>query len=838
VHTRLAGAGESRITRYGTTARRDGTVERTHVLPDGVPQRAHRSPDGRAELRENDGSTIAVTSSSDPRFGMQAPLYSVDISTGGRTLSRTVSHEVELRAAGDPLTVVRRTETLTVNGRVETTVYDGAARTFTTTTPLGRIARRTIDGQGRATVIENPGLEVVTVGYTDFGRVASLTQGTGDTERLSSYVYDDAGLLSRETDALGAVTLYEHDAVARLTGLTLPGDRGVALGYDANGNVTSITPPGRPAHTFTFDAHNRPSGYAPPPLPGTGPTTIRYNLAGELVGIAESDGSSVEFNYDAGGRRTSTRLAEGIITASYENVTGQLTALDAFGQQRLAFRYDGALLRQLIYSGAVTGTVAYTYDNDLSVESIAVAGGPPVALRYDADDQLAAAGDLVIARDPARGTIAATTLGVIADRYTHDGFGDLTEYSAQAQDSALYEVTYRRDQLGRIASAIETIAGTTTSVSYTYDASGRLATVARNGTTTESYVYDANGNRTSGTVGAAVSAGSYDVHDRAIQYGAASFTYSANGSLTTRATNGATTSYAHDALGNLRAVVLPSGRRVDYVIDGESRRVGKQVDGRLVQGFLYDGDLRIVAELDGTGEVVSRFVYATGVNYPAYIVRGDINYRVVVDHVGSPRLIVDASTGTVTQRLDYDAFGNVVTDTNPGFQPFGFAGGLYDRDTGLVRFGARDYEPQTGRWITKDPMLFAGGDLNLYAYAGNDPINRADPTGTQTEGVGSGGGGSWRDKLPSWNDAKEWWREQTDKAQKWFGRKSDLWDECRNGKGPRSAGACVKFICETAPTKGVGEAGSAGYDAGENNVDTHLDNMNDRDREAREGERN
>jgi RHS repeat-associated protein len=721
---------------------------------------------------------------------------------------------------------------------VETTVYDGAARTFTTTTPLGRIARRTIDGQGRATVIENPGLEVVTVGYTDFGRVASLTQGTGDTERLSSYVYDDAGLLSRETDALGAVTLYEHDAVARLTGLTLPGDRGVALGYDANGNVTSITPPGRPAHTFTFDAHNRPSGYAPPPLPGTGPTTIRYNLAGELVGIAESDGSSVEFNYDAGGRRTSTRLAEGIITASYENVTGQLTALDAFGQQRLAFRYDGALLRQLIYSGAVTGTVAYTYDNDLSVESIAVAGGPPVALRYDADDQLAAAGDLVIARDPARGTIAATTLGVIADRYTHDGFGDLTEYSAQAQDSALYEVTYRRDQLGRIASAIETIAGTTTSVSYTYDASGRLATVARNGTTTESYAYDANGNRTSGTVGAAVSAGSYDVHDRAIQYGAASFTYSANGSLTTRATNGATTSYAHDALGNLRAVVLPSGRRVDYVIDGESRRVGKQVDGRLVQGFLYDGDLRIVAELDGTGEVVSRFVYATGVNYPAYIVRGDINYRVVVDHVGSPRLIVDASTGTVTQRLDYDAFGNVVTDTNPGFQPFGFAGGLYDRDTGLVRFGARDYEPQTGRWITKDPMLFAGGDLNLYAYAGNDPINRADPTGTQTEGVGSGGGGSWRDKLPSWNDAKEWWREQTDKAQKWFGRKSDLWDECRNGKGPRSAGACVKFICETAPTKGVGEAGSAGYDAGENNVDTHLDNMNDRDREAREGERN
>ncbi len=68
-------------------------------------------------------------------------------------------------------------------------------------------------------------------------------------------------------------------------------------------------------------------------------------------------------------------------------------------------------------------------------------------------------------------------------------------------------------------------------------------------------------------------------------------------------------------------------------------------------------------------------------------------------------------------------------DTNPGFQPFGFAGGLYDPDTGLVRFGARDYDPATGRWTAKDPILFGGGDANLYAYVGNDPVNFIDPSG-------------------------------------------------------------------------------------------------------------
>ncbi|MGB8332618.1 MAG: RHS repeat-associated core domain-containing protein, partial [Polyangiales bacterium] len=95
-------------------------------------------------------------------------------------------------------------------------------------------------------------------------------------------------------------------------------------------------------------------------------------------------------------------------------------------------------------------------------------------------------------------------------------------------------------------------------------------------------------------------------------------------------------------------------------------------------------------------------------------------YRFITDHLGSVRLVVNAETGEVVQRMDYDAFGRVLRDTNPGFQPFGFVGGLYDDDTGLVRFGARDYDAHSGRWTAKDLLLFDDG-ANLYVYAGSDP---------------------------------------------------------------------------------------------------------------------
>jgi RHS repeat-associated protein len=143
----------------------------------------------------------------------------------------------------------------------------------------------------------------------------------------------------------------------------------------------------------------------------------------------------------------------------------------------------------------------------------------------------------------------------------------------------------------------------------------------------------------------------------------------------------------------------------------------------------YNGG-RIVAEFNGAGTMTARFVYGTRPQGPDTMIEvgsGQV-YRLLTDHLGSVRLVVRLSDGAIVQQLAYDPWGDVETDTKPGFQPFGFAGGLYDPDTRLVRFGARDYDPAIGRWTAKDPSGFAGGS-NLYAYANNDPVNLVDLTG-------------------------------------------------------------------------------------------------------------
>ena len=147
-----------------------------------------------------------------------------------------------------------------------------------------------------------------------------------------------------------------------------------------------------------------------------------------------------------------------------------------------------------------------------------------------------------------------------------------------------------------------------------------------------------------------------------------------------------------------------------------------------VKGWIYKDGLKPIAETDASGNIVSLFVYGTSALSPDYMVRDGATYRFIRDIQGSVRLVVNAATGAVAQRLDYDSFGRMLADTNPGFQPFGFQSGLYDPDTGLVQFGARWYDAATGCWLSKDPILLEGG-LNLYAFCGNDPVNYVDPLG-------------------------------------------------------------------------------------------------------------
>jgi RHS repeat-associated protein len=189
------------------------------------------------------------------------------------------------------------------------------------------------------------------------------------------------------------------------------------------------------------------------------------------------------------------------------------------------------------------------------------------------------------------------------------------------------------------------------------------------------------------------------------------------------------TRYEYDALGNLMNVSLADGRRVDYVIDAAGRRIGRKINGVLVQGLLYHGDLAPAAELDGQNNVVTSFVYATRSNVPDQMVKNGVSYAIITDHLGSVRLVINSVTGEVVQQISYDSWGQMIENTNPGFQPFGYGGGLYDEDTKLLRFGVRDYDPSTGRWNSKDPIGFGAVSANLYEYVMGDPVNYADPSG-------------------------------------------------------------------------------------------------------------
>ncbi|MBK6696859.1 MAG: RHS repeat-associated core domain-containing protein [Myxococcales bacterium] len=299
-----------------------------------------------------------------------------------------------------------------------------------------------------------------------------------------------------------------------------------------------------------------------------------------------------------------------------------------------------------------------------------------------------------------------------------------------------------RDVLGRVTSREELMApmaalpSTAVRWDYTYDDRGRLKTAVQSGGATASYTYayDENGNRTSVNGFAAT----YDNQDRLLSYGGVAYTYTNNGALKSR---GGTELFDYDLSGNLRK---RSVNNVEYLIDGKNRRVAKKKNGVFEAAWLYDDQLRIAAQLTGAGQVRQVFAYGVKPNVPELVyqptpVAGFPNgkvYRIISDLNGSVRAVVDISVtpAVMVQRIDYLPSGRRASMeaivTTGGYEPipFGYAGGLHDADTGLVRFGARDYDPETGRWVSKDPARFGGG-VNLYAYCYGDPINFVDPGG-------------------------------------------------------------------------------------------------------------
>jgi len=166
-------------------------------------------------------------------------------------------------------------------------------------------------------------------------------------------------------------------------------------------------------------------------------------------------------------------------------------------------------------------------------------------------------------------------------------------------------------------------------------------------------------------------------------------------------------------------------QRVRYLYDALGRRVQRYiVGGKENTKFIYDGEDVLVDDNNGT---LTKYLNGEGIDNKLRSQTGnDVKYF-LADHLGSTNGLTDAS-GNLTEQTSYDSFGNATTNLSTRYQ---FTGREYDNFTGLHYYRARFYDANLGRFISEDPIGFAGGDINLYGYVRNNSLNNIDPRGLE-----------------------------------------------------------------------------------------------------------
>ncbi len=228
---------------------------------------------------------------------------------------------------------------------------------------------------------------------------------------------------------------------------------------------------------------------------------------------------------------------------------------------------------------------------------------------------------------------------------------------------------------------------------YTYDDTYQLTNATHPNIPTEQFVYDAVGNRLT-SEGQAPGMGR-------------------------------TTEYVHDFENRLIEVDY-AGMVAQYKYDPFGRRIEKNVNGDITRYF-YDG-ADIVTEFDGNWNVKSKYTRDLTIDDPMALEQGTNTFYYHKDGLGSVVDMTD-SGGSVVKSYTYKSFGEIYSETGSLVQPFTFTGREYDPESGLYYYRARYYDPRAGRFLTKDPIGLAGGDVNLYRMAQNNPIKWVDPLG-------------------------------------------------------------------------------------------------------------
>jgi RHS repeat-associated protein len=728
-----ASSAQGRISTYRSESV-GGGVRRTFIGPDGATTTETAAPDGSRSVTLPDGTSRSVGAVPSASWGLAAPIQTPDVETRPDGVVSRSEVEQNLSASGGLPYDLSGSIKTTVNGQTWVRKFDAATRTATLVDPVGRKSIQSFDAGGRLVASSAPGRAPIKYTYDAMGREASERLGTGALAQTTRFSYDASTGRIRMTRPDGKTETRTVDAAGRATTTTAPDGSTIVEAHDAAGRPTQVQPPGGLSFTFGTSPAGRPTAFLPPAV-GTDASveTARYDSDGNLVAVSGLGTRTMSAAHDAAGRIIGWTFDQGKTTAAYDPSSGLRTQTADPGGVMTAYGYAGSLPDKLAWSGPLNGSVAITLDANGRAAAETVDGSAAMSLAYDGSGDLTGVGGLSLTRDPASGLVTRVTLGAVQTDQQYDANDRLVRGTTTASGKVVLDLRYSRDALGRITTAVETGPDRPTAMTtYAYDGVDRLAQVQVGGRTVETDSYDAAGDRTTVTSSTGTTKATYDARDRLVSWGTATYSWAPDGNLTRRSHGAGSASFTFDDFGRLRGVTLPDGRAVTYFVDADGRRVGREVNGKLVAGYLYDLAGHVVAETDGSGAVEARFGY-DDLGHLTLVERGASSYRVVSDPVGSPRRVIDSQSGAIVDAIDYDAWGRITSETTPGTIPFGFGGGLQDPDTGLVHLGARDYDPTTGRWTGADPSRFAGDDPNLYRYSGGDPVNHVDPTGLCTD---------------------------------------------------------------------------------------------------------
>ena len=675
------------------------------------------------------GRLIGVTA---PRTGLTATAY-VDLAGGNQTTTLVASITAP-------------------DGKITAFGYDTAGRQNRVTAPDGKIDYCQYDASGHLLYTWGATVNPVRYVYDELGRRTGMyTYRTGDWSGAAlpagfaaggdqtTWAYDGAtGLLLSKTDAANRSTAYAYDAAGRM--LTRTDARGVVTSYgyfDASYATTARFNGLQRTVTYTLGS----SGAA-----ATTNLAYTYHRTGKIKTVTDAAGTRT-FNYcetwtgdsDLSGPRA--RLREEVLPAGY---FGSRTLTYGY-QYAVAGRRNGAAAS--VQYGAVSDYgVTYGYDDRLRLARVGTsATALPFDYGYTADSNL-------IAR------VAQWASGTSTDysrAHTYQGSANRLanlQHTWGANIPGRVEAQLGYDSVGlrsseatagsSLMSALGRSAGLYTAFAYTprreldttgqFDLTGSWGQGAAVAGTARDYNYDPIGNRT------ADQSGSYAVN-ALNQYttapGAAALTYDLAGNLTSDGTR----SYTFDAE-NRVASVVQGGATSTFKYDFLGRRIAKTVAGGETR-YVYDG-WNLIAELAPTTFAIQRTYTwgldasgslqgAGGVGGLLCIASGANRYYPIYD--GSFNVIgLYDGTGAMAAAYRYDPCGNLLQSTGAAatINPFGFSTKFTDRETGLIYYGLRYYHAPLGRFINRDPIEEAGG-INLYAFCGNDGVNKWDVLGRQ-----------------------------------------------------------------------------------------------------------